>query len=441
MSGAEAALRAARLGDEVVHGFGLMGMVAGALIGAAIAAAIIVAGVATGGLAIVAIVGGCIAGGGLAGGALARGIMKAADLPGPTTGTLAAAGPSRVTVNSRMALRAGMDFSAGCSGAPMNHFTMPAPVLIAEGSQTVTINGRPMARQSMKLACGAKIKAGSDNVTVGGPTVCVVDVTDYEEMFETGLQVLGFVALGAAGLGALAAGVGATLVFGGVVAGSMIGMEALHSWGESLGPGYGDIMVGVAGFALLGAGPKMARSGRTRKALNKLDPESAIPRDRTAISRLSDKGKIEAARDVLKPLVDDGNVQGVIDRLDVTSPKDGGYLWSGNKEAAKAISAERGGVSLETTKGGKVVDDWAHLNDKFSWPEGVKNSLGEQFWGGLSNKYAKQLSGDVTTLQTAERAKTGGGYVFKTYELPEVIKGQRSGKITSFSTEVVDTPP
>ena len=200
MSGAEAALRAARLGDEVVHGFGLMGMVAGALIGAAIAAAIIVAGVATGGLAIVAIVGGCIAGGGLAGGALARGIMKAADLPGPTTGTLAAAGPSRVTVNSRMALRAGMDFSAGCSGAPMNHFTMPAPVLIAEGSQTVTINGRPMARQSMKLACGAKIKAGSDNVTVGGPTVCVVDVTDYEEMFETGLQVLGFVALGAAGL-------------------------------------------------------------------------------------------------------------------------------------------------------------------------------------------------------------------------------------------------
>ena len=113
MSGAEAALRAARLGDEVVHGFGLMGMVAGALIGAAIAAAIVVAGVATGGLAIVAIVAGCIAGGGLAGGSLARGIMKAADLPGPTTGTLAAAGPSRVTVNNRMALRAGVDFAPG----------------------------------------------------------------------------------------------------------------------------------------------------------------------------------------------------------------------------------------------------------------------------------------------------------------------------------------
>lgn len=261
MSGAEAALRAARLGDEVVHGFGLMGLVAGALIGAAIAAVIIVAGVATGGLAIVAIVAGCIAGGGLAGGALARGIMKAADLPGPTTGTLAAAGASRVTVNGRLALRAGMDFAPGCSGAPMNHFTMPGPVLIAEGSKTVTINGRPMARQSMRLVCGAKIKGGSSNVTVGGPTVCVVDITDYEAMFETTLQVLGFVALGAAGAGAFAAGLGATLVFGAVVSGSALGMMKLHEWGESLGPGYGDIMVGVAGFALLFATPKLSRLG------------------------------------------------------------------------------------------------------------------------------------------------------------------------------------
>lgn len=243
MSGAEAALRAARLGDEVVHGFGLLGMVAGALIGAAIAAAIVAAGVATGGLVLVAIVGGCIAGGGLAGGALARGLSKAADLPGPTTGVLAMASPPRVTVNSRPALRAGMDFAPACSGLPMNHFPMPGPVLIAQGAQLVTVNGMPMARQSMKLVCGAKIKAGSDNVTVGGPTATVVPIHDNEEMFEQGLQILGLAALGAAGLGAVAAGVGATLVFGGVLVGMHYGMQTLHSWGESLGPGYGDIMV------------------------------------------------------------------------------------------------------------------------------------------------------------------------------------------------------
>ena len=271
MSGAEAALRAARLGDEVVHGFGLMGMVAGALIGAAIAAAIVVAGVATGGLAVAAIIAGCIAGGGLAGGALARGIMKAADLPGPTTGMLAAAGPSRVTVNSRMALRAGMDFAPGCSGAPINHFAMPGPVLIAEGSQTVTINGRPMARQSMKLVCGAKIKGGSGNVTVGGPNARVVEVHDNEASFETGLKMVGMIALAAAGAGAVAAGLGATLMFGGIVAASHYGMEALHNWGESLGPGYGDIMVGVAGFALLGAGPRLARTPAGRGAIDVLN--------------------------------------------------------------------------------------------------------------------------------------------------------------------------
>ena len=271
MSGAEAALRAARLGDEVVHGFGLLGMVAGALIGAAIAAAIVAAGVATGGLALVAIIGGCIAGGGLAGGALARGISTAANLPGPTTGVLALAGPTRVTVNGRAALRAGVDFASSCNGLPFNHLYKPGPVLIAQGSRTVTINGRPMARLEMQLECGAKIKTGSDNVTVGGPTATVVEIHDNEHMVETALQVLGFVALGAAGLGAWAAG---ALAFGGfaaITAGSFVGMNALHDWGESLGPGYGDIMVGVAGFALLGLGAKAAKTPAGEGAIDVLN--------------------------------------------------------------------------------------------------------------------------------------------------------------------------
>ena len=85
-------------------------------------------------------------GGGLAGGALARGISTAANLPGPTTGVLALAGPTRVTVNSRAALRAGVDFASSCNGLPFNHIHKPGPVLIAQGSRTVTINGMPMAR-------------------------------------------------------------------------------------------------------------------------------------------------------------------------------------------------------------------------------------------------------------------------------------------------------
>ena len=57
-------LAAARLGDEVAHGFGVAAMVAGAVAGALIGAAVVAATVATGGVAL-AIMAGSIAAGGL----------------------------------------------------------------------------------------------------------------------------------------------------------------------------------------------------------------------------------------------------------------------------------------------------------------------------------------------------------------------------------------
>ncbi|MDR2872855.1 MAG: hypothetical protein LBV45_10165, partial [Xanthomonadaceae bacterium] len=124
-----------------------------------------------------------------------------------------------------------------------------------------------------------------------------------------------------------------------------------------------------------------------------------------------------------------------VDRLDVSSPRDGGYLWSGDKTGAARIAESRGGVTLETTKGGRVVDDWGYLNDKLPWPRDVPDPPGEQFWGSLSKKYAGQLSGDVTALQTPDKA--GGGYIFKKYEYPEVWRRQDRGIITSFTEEVI----
>ncbi len=41
----------------------------------------------------------------------------------------------------------------------------------------------------------------------------------------------------------------------------MGGMELLGQLGDRLGPGYRDLLQGVAGMALLGMGPKMARLG------------------------------------------------------------------------------------------------------------------------------------------------------------------------------------
>jgi hypothetical protein len=213
-------------------------------------------------------------------------------------------------------------------------------------------------------------------------------------------------------------------------------MKLLGDLGDRLGPGYRDLFQGVAGMTLLGFSPKMAKTEGARKYLNEVDPENAVPRDRNAISRLSDKGEITKAQDILKPHVDNKDVQEIVDRLDVGGvPKDKGFLWSGDKEGARAIATDRGGMTLEGTRGGKVIDNWDYMNEKMPWDEG-----GEQEWGGASENYTSQLEGNVTALQTPDKAARGGGDIFKTYEWPKVRDGLDSGRITDFNVEIIPEP-
>jgi uncharacterized Zn-binding protein involved in type VI secretion len=312
----EEVLRAARLGDEITHGMGMVGLVAGALIGAVVGAAIVAAGIATGGLAIMVIVGGCIAAGGLSGAALARGIMRAANLSGPTSGTLGQGSPN-VNVNGMAAMRAGVDFAPSCSGLPLNHLPKPN-VLIAEGAQKVTVNGKPMARTGMRMECGAKIKTGSSNVFVGGPSIQMVEIHDNEATAEMLLGVLGTAALLGAGLGAALAGALPFMAFGGFTLAAHFGFGALHEWGESLGPGYGDIMVGVGGFALLGLG---ARGARTPAGRNAVDVLNRVEADPQAVGsnfgnlRLRPRlGSNEAAEEAAEQSLGD-QAQNIYDRL------------------------------------------------------------------------------------------------------------------------------
>ncbi|MFV3413549.1 PAAR domain-containing protein [Pseudomonas nitroreducens] len=251
---------AARLGDEIAHGFGVAAMVAGAVAGALIGAAVVAATAATGGLAAV-IIAGSVAAGGLSMFQIVKGLTTIFELPEPTTGVLIR-GSLNVYVNSRNAMRAGDDVSSNCTGLPLNHPMWPFPVLIAEGSATVYINGKPAARLQSKMVCGAHIKTGSKNTFIGGPTERVAFVLDLEEWLHTGLEALGIVAaLGGLVLAAMAglAALGTFVVVGGLIMG---GMELLGQLGDRLGPGYRDLLQGVAGMALLGLSPKMARLGR-----------------------------------------------------------------------------------------------------------------------------------------------------------------------------------
>ncbi len=251
-------LAAARLGDEIAHGFGVAAMVAGAVVGALIGAAVVAATVATGGVAI-AIIAGSVAAGGLSMFQIAKGLSTIFNLPEPGTGVLVE-GSFNVRINLRNAMRAGQDHSSSCSGLPLNHPIWPFPVLIAEGSAKVTINGKPAARLQSKMVCGAHIKTGSENTFIGGPTVQVAFVLDIEGWMHTGLEALGLLAAGAALV--LAACAGAVAFFGALAVGGAMygGMSLLGDLGDRLGPGYRDLLQGVAGMALLGMGPKLART-------------------------------------------------------------------------------------------------------------------------------------------------------------------------------------
>lgn len=253
------AVAAARVGDEIAHGFGVAAMIGGAILGAVVGAAIVAAAAVTAPLAIAVIVGGSIAVGALSMKQLVSGISKVFNLPEPSTGVVKK-GSQNVFINGRPAVRAGLDLTSPCSGNPLNHFPSSSDVVVADGSSTVIVNGYPVARLKDKIACGAHIKSASENVFVGGETARMVDVFDLEGWMETGFQLLAGAALIGAGALAAAAGIGALALFGAVTVGMGAAFEGLGRIGDRLGPGYRDMLQGAAGLGLLFAGPRMART-------------------------------------------------------------------------------------------------------------------------------------------------------------------------------------
>lgn len=498
---------AARRTDEIAHGWGMLGMVAGALAGVAVGIAVVGATAATGGAAAV-IIAGAVAGGGLAGGQLMSGLTTIFNLPEPTSGVIVVGSPD-VFINDLAAARASIDFASPCMGIPLNHPPLWVPDLIAEGSATVRTNDVPQSRLKMKMVCGAHIKTSSPNVIIGGPTERTNFVFDIEGWFKTGLEVLGLAALIGGGLLAAAAGAAAFAGFVAITGGTMLAFEGLGRLGDMIGPGYRDLFQGIAGFGLLAASPRMARAGRARalaaeeaahrartsalaadeaassaRAQPRYGPHepgpqqvarnrtamanrspaerAAAARDRAEITRLSNESaqararaetartpqeratqnaladrRMAEAREILRPHVENRDVPAIVERLDVSSPRDRGFLWSGNKTEAGRLASEVGGTTLEQTPGGRVIDDWALLNkDYLPWQEG-----GEAVWGGASERYAQGLSGNVRNVQTVTRNGQGGGYTFKTYERPQVEGGLANGRITGYGEVVIPDPP
>ncbi|MGF6393561.1 RHS repeat-associated core domain-containing protein [Pseudomonas plecoglossicida] len=157
---------AARLHDEIEHTNALAGFLAGAVVGLAIAtaAAFAICTVGFGSFLLVAAIGigaGMLPGLGERYGATSSSPAGQIELAGCST---------NVFINNRNAAHATLS-TAKCE----KH---PAPVLVAEGSSNVFINGVAASRKGDKLTCGAKIAGGSHNVFIGGGTERYLPVDD-----------------------------------------------------------------------------------------------------------------------------------------------------------------------------------------------------------------------------------------------------------------------
>lgn len=144
-----------------------------------------------------------------------------------------------------------------------------------------------------------------------------------------------------------------------------------------------------------------AAAAADRKKITDLSNE-ARSAEKNGNKALAD-AKIKQARDILEPYLPKNPNESwdeVIKRLDVSSPKDLAVFWSGDNAAAKIFAESIGGVTLETTAGGRIIDGWPAL-DKYSWS--VDNGTppyARDLWAGVSSEYAKGAMGRINVVQT-----------------------------------------
>lgn len=155
-----------------------------------------------------------------------------------------------------------------------------------------------------------------------------------------------------------------------------------------------------------------------------------IEAQRTAITALVEGGRVGDARALLKPLLDAGDYDGLVARLDVSSPAGKTYFWSGNAKEAERIATGAGGRTLESTPGGRILDGWKDIP---AWKDG-----GKDVWGAASKQFAQDARGDVTIVLTRDKATTRGGDTWRNVESEVVRQLRVEGVVTGIKVVVLD---
>ncbi|GGY83810.1 hypothetical protein ACFFTM_05775 [Pseudoduganella plicata] len=191
------------------------------------------------------------------------------------------------------------------------------------------------------------------------------------------------------------------------------------------------------------------KAAADRERITQLSNE-ALEAEKRGDTALKDK-KIGEAQDILRPYFPKKNSNEtwdeVIKRLDVASPKDGAVFWSGTArladdtgkpDAARAFAEKIGGVTLETTPGGRIVDGWKEINVDYPWNE--KNGpppFASELWQGISTNYAQSATGNVNVVQTADKLRADYT-VWYNFEKGELISRRRNGLVNDINIHVAN---
>lgn len=163
------------------------------------------------------------------------------------------------------------------------------------------------------------------------------------------------------------------------------------------------------------------------------------------------EARLDAARNILKPYLPKNpgdKWDEVIKRLDVDSPHDGAVFWSGTanqarvtgqNDAARVFAEKRGGVTLEMTPGGRIVDGWKDVNNGYPWnaESNMPGPYASELWSEVSKKYAQAVSGDVNVIQTPDKL-WDPRTVWHQQEKPILTFLQETGKVTSINMQSID---
>ena len=182
-------------GDPIWHkskGGLLAGLVTGLVVGVAVGLAV-GAVVASGGLAAPLVVGAIAAGaGGLAGGLAGGGVTGFMSQTGSTVGEILTGSPN-VTFEGRAAAR--VTDLVSCSRCGEGH-------QLAQGSQTISVNGLPLVRKGHKTDCDAIVEKGRETVSADMTTGTYMPIHSSEGVvLDTLTDVIGDAAMIAGGRG------------------------------------------------------------------------------------------------------------------------------------------------------------------------------------------------------------------------------------------------